>query len=162
MQQHIKVRVPFTAYGIKWDEVGNSEIVQILISYGKSTINSIQFVYAEKYGVRLSKVFGEPSGFNFKPVSFDYPSERLTSVSGKYSSEGCGYPRLTTLTLCTNKRNYGPFGTFEGRTSHDFNYEFGARGFGGFHGSVWNKSICCIGVYFKPVDKLNPVKDEVD
>ncbi|KAJ9548255.1 hypothetical protein OSB04_020798 [Centaurea solstitialis] len=143
MQQHIKLPVPFAAEGSIWDEGGNSEIVQILISYGASTINSIQFIYAESSGVRLSKVFGERIGFNFKVVSFDYLSEHLTSVSGKYKPESGGYYRLVSLTFCTNKRKYGPFGTFEGRTSYDFNYEFGARGFGGFHGSVLNRSIYC-------------------
>lgn len=40
--------------GSSWDEVGNNEVVQILISHQENIIFSIQFVYAEKGKVRHS------------------------------------------------------------------------------------------------------------
>ena len=53
------------------DERGNSEIVWILISHHISSIKSIQFVYAEKSGLRHSKVYGghNITAFNFNAVS---------------------------------------------------------------------------------------------
>ena len=94
---------------------------------------------------------------------FDYPSEYLTSVSGKYSESNLN-GTLTTITFGTNLRKYGPFGmivappmfSFQKSASFpkDFNYEFGATEFGGFHGRVCDNCICSIEIYVRIVDSL--------
>ncbi|KAJ9542738.1 hypothetical protein OSB04_029244 [Centaurea solstitialis] len=141
--------------GSPWDEGGNTEIVQILISYDKAKIKSIQFVYADKpTGVRLSPVYGEPTGSYFKSVLFDYPSEYLTSMSGVcYDNYVCN-GITASIAFGTNIRKYGPFGMSPRYCSSEFNYEFGARGFGGFHGTAKKSCLGSIGIYVKPIQKL--------
>ncbi|XP_023730329.1 jacalin-related lectin 3-like [Lactuca sativa] len=94
--------------GNNWEERGMSEIVQILISYESDRICSIQFAYVQNGGVRHSKKYGQDGRVGFDAVTFDYPSEYLTYVSGRYKD----HDRLTSIVFGTNKRKYGPFGVW--------------------------------------------------
>nr|KAJ0189768.1 hypothetical protein LSAT_V11C800414960 [Lactuca sativa] len=145
--------------GNNWEERGMSEIVQILISYESDRICSIQFAYVQNGGVRHSKKYGQDGRVGFdanlsllqeSKVTFDYPSEYLTYVSGRYKD----HDRLTSIVFGTNKRKYGPFGTSTS-TEGEFNYKFGTRSsFAGFYGTVYCGLVYAIGVYVKPIQSL--------
>nr|XP_043622580.1 jacalin-related lectin 2-like [Erigeron canadensis] len=161
--------------GTAWDEYGNSNVVQILISHQGNTIKSLQFVYAADNGcLRYSQTYGQPDGLNFNIVTFKHPSEYLTSVSGTYTLQRKTENNkikttagLTSLTFGTNKAKYGPFGGGGGTTSTTtcnctFNYDFGHRScFLGFHGALNKQSqVSAIGVYVKPTGSLDELKDD--
>lgn len=88
-------------------------------------------------------------------VSFDYPSEYITRVSGQYIAK---HPtsHLCSITFHTNKGTYGPYVPGEhkkGIDVRDFNYQMGGK-FCGFFGSYHKDSIESIGFYFDPREKL--------
>ncbi|KAL4592407.1 hypothetical protein LXL04_005400 [Taraxacum kok-saghyz] len=169
--------------GSRWDEIGMTEIAQILISHGKSAIYSIQFVYVADGKLFPSKIHGSPDGLKFDTVTFDYPSEYLVSISGDHSLEG-----LASITFGTNKRKYGPFGR---NTEDDCKSEFDAFGtkkrmfdqfgmsgshyekfaynfrpkssFGGFHGSLQThkSGVGSIGVYVRPLESLADIEKDI-
>nr|XP_043613528.1 inactive protein RESTRICTED TEV MOVEMENT 1-like [Erigeron canadensis] len=153
--------------GDAWDEGGKSGIVQILISHEEGKINSFQFAYVDQKGdVRHSEIHGQLNGWKFNIVTFDYPSEFLTSMSGLYDYQG-----LVTIAFGSNKRMYGPFGmtkktgdppefaALAPSTYDKFNYEFGPGAFfAGFHGSVLSSSVNAIGIYINPITSLAQVK----
>ncbi|CAI9298266.1 unnamed protein product [Lactuca saligna] len=137
--------------GNNWEERGMSEIVQILISYDSHRICSIQFAYVQNGGVMHSKKYGQDCRVGFDAVTFDYPSEYLTSLSGRYNDDG----QLTSIVFGTNKRKYGPFGQTSTSTKGEFNYKFGTRSsFAGFYGTVLYGLVYAIGVYVKPIQSL--------
>ncbi|KAJ9175227.1 hypothetical protein P3X46_013804 [Hevea brasiliensis] len=132
-----------------WDEKGHGEISQIFISHNEDCISCIQFHYAQNGSLVLSPPYGAPHSPNFYSVEFNYPSEFLVKVSGKYTINGV---RLITFT--TNKGTYGPYGNAEppfGTKLHEFNFDMGKRRqFGGFHGSFATQGLTSIGVYINP------------
>ena len=61
---------PVCIEGSIWDEGGNTEIVQILISHNYMSINSIQFVYAVDGNLLRSEIYGKVTDQNrFAAVS---------------------------------------------------------------------------------------------
>ncbi|XP_019055045.1 PREDICTED: inactive protein RESTRICTED TEV MOVEMENT 1-like isoform X2 [Nelumbo nucifera] len=94
--------------GKQWeDRDGIDRIAQIFISYGESTIKSLQFNYLKNGNLHLSERYGGSGGVNFKTIDFDLESsEYITWVSGRHHR--CY--GLVSLTIGTNKSKYGPFG----------------------------------------------------
>lgn len=68
MEQILKLG-PKKMKGITWDDGGKSKLMQILISYGKNTVYSIQFVYAVNGKTLPSEIHGKPCGSKFDIVS---------------------------------------------------------------------------------------------
>ncbi|XP_042751615.1 inactive protein RESTRICTED TEV MOVEMENT 1 isoform X1 [Lactuca sativa] len=157
MEQILKLG-PKKMKGITWDDGGKSKLMQILISYGKNTVYSIQFVYAVNGVMRPSAIHGKPYGSKFDIVMFDeQKGEYLTCVSGQY-----GKKKLGSITFGTNKSTYGPYGSTLKSSDPQFVYKFiPALSFGGFHGSVYKSCLCSIGVYVRPLG-LNVEPDKGD
>ncbi|KAL7595301.1 inactive protein RESTRICTED TEV MOVEMENT 1-like [Lactuca sativa] len=144
--------------GTTWDEGGKTKIMQILISYGKHTVYSIQFVYAVNGKTLPSEIHGKPCGSKFDIVTFDDPEEYLTFLSGQY-----GIKKLNSITFGTNKTRYGPFGSTLKSSDPQFVYKFiPAFSFGGFHGSVYKTCLCSIGVYVRPLGLIAEPEIEMD
>lgn len=83
-------------------------------------------------------------------ITFDYPAEYITRVSGKYYQTPT---RLVSVTFHTNKKMYGPFVSntpIINNITTDFNYEIGGT-FYGFFGTYTSKEIESIGFYMKPI-----------
>ncbi|KAL4592408.1 hypothetical protein LXL04_005401 [Taraxacum kok-saghyz] len=144
--------------GSIWDEGGNTDIVQILISHEHQSVNAIQFVYVVDGKLLRSEIHGRViSDRGFAAVGFDYPSEYLVSVSGRHSDYNGD---LASITFGTNKRTYGPFGSIRDPFNADlysFAYYFSPKtSFGGFHGCVSGSSSSnlSIGVYIRRVRSL--------
>ncbi|CAI9765815.1 unnamed protein product [Fraxinus pennsylvanica] len=143
-------------YGNMWDEKGRTEIVQIFVSHD-TKIHSLQFLYANDDGeLVLSDKHGRSTaGDNFNVESLNYPSEYITSVSGKYDN----ISGIKSITFGTNLGTHGPFG----ETSEDdkgFMLHLGSkRQFGGFHGTAdsWLRSI---GIYVKLISTLASLKEK--
>ncbi|KAI3792226.1 hypothetical protein L2E82_06100 [Cichorium intybus] len=150
---------PNQTKGSIWDDGGKTKIVQILISYGRQTVYSIQFVSAVNGKMLPSEVHGKPSGRKFDIVTIDDPEEYLTSVSGQH-----GINKLVSVTFGTNKRKYGPFGSvIKGSSLPPFVYNFSPKSsFGGFHGSVYKSCLCSIGVYVRPLGSIAETETEID
>ncbi|KAK9074964.1 hypothetical protein SSX86_003283 [Deinandra increscens subsp. villosa] len=138
---------PKITRGEIWDLKGHSKIVEILITHQRYSIKSIRFSYRDANNrVVHSPTYGDPCGLNFNIVEFNTDGEDLTSVSGKYL-----FGELASIVFGTNKRKFGPFGSTDSSSGYqDFNYEFKAGRFGGFHGSVSDGCVNAIGVYVKP------------
>lgn len=95
------------------------------------------------------------SRFSYKnlQVTFNYPSEFLTSVGGEFNDNG-----LASLSFTTNKRKFGPFGGTSSTNGSltepvykKFNYNFGHREcFLGFHGTVKDSRVYAIGIHVYP------------
>ena len=97
-------------------------------------------------------------------VTFDYPSEYITRVSGKYENI-YSTKYLRSITFDTNRGRYGPFEAAPAKDSledTEFRYEVGRSKFGGFFGAFTSTGINSIGIYVKPLEKLviTPVKEE--
>ncbi|GLT98994.1 hypothetical protein SLE2022_164650 [Rubroshorea leprosula] len=134
-----------------WDEKGNSELYEIYISHG-DCIQSIQFQYVVEGTLVLSEMHGICNGPKFNLIRFNYPSEFLTGISGDCLAN----QKLSSLTITTNKRSYGPFGRFT--NAHQFDFQFGnSRQFGGFYGycdKTRNNYVAALGVYLKLSNKM--------
>ncbi|KAJ9175230.1 hypothetical protein P3X46_013807 [Hevea brasiliensis] len=134
-----------------WDEKGHSEISQIFISLDRDYFSCIQFQYFENGSLVLSPPYGAYDGHGptLYTVQFNYPSEFLTRVSGKYT-----YDHLRSITFTTNKGTYGPYGGNNARHGlelFEFNFNMGEnKQFGGFHGLYHSRALRSIGVYINP------------
>ncbi|KAL6525025.1 hypothetical protein OROMI_030618 [Orobanche minor] len=168
----LKVVSDYRQSGISWDHNGKSKISQIFIARSEYRIDSIQFAYVEQDGsVVLSERIGKVEGFeNLKTITFNYPSEYITSVSGCYETYYHGMRYLSSITFHTNKGKYGPYMPFnEGGDPdcdygpfladpeeystqvNEFDYEVGGE-FYGFFGTYWRYGgIETIGFYMKPL-----------
>ena len=85
-------------------------------------------------------------------ITFDYPSEYITRVSGKYELPNI----LVSITFHTNEGTYGPFtpkNPLYNLELTDFNYEVGGK-FYGFFGTYNDYFIETIGFYMKPHQML--------
>ncbi|KAL6525023.1 hypothetical protein OROMI_030616 [Orobanche minor] len=156
----LKVVPNYRQSGTSWDHNGKSKISQIFIACSKYRIDSIQFAYVEQDGnVVLSERIGKIKGFeNLKTITFDYPSEYITRVSGSYETYYHGKRYLSSITFDTNERKYGPYKPFLSdsgvyNTVYEFDYEVGGE-FYGFFGTDWRDDgggIETIGFYMKPL-----------
>ncbi|TMW87567.1 hypothetical protein EJD97_019781 [Solanum chilense] len=143
----IKVGPVGNDYGSIWEENGGGDVAGIFVSYGKNSIQSLQFLFYEDGNFVQSNKHGRHYCANFSAVVFNYPSEYLTSISGSYVN-GVG---LESIEFATNKGSYGPFGQTTTYAKH-FNFKLGNSNlFGGFHGTVNNSGVESIGIYLKPL-----------
>lgn len=109
-------------------------IRQIILVHGR-VIDSINIEY-DKDGRSVWSKHGGIGGTKTDKIQLDYPRESLTSISGYY--DNC----LTSLTLESNYKKYGPYGVQRGTY-----FSFPTEGkIVSFHGrSGWY--LDCIGVY---------------
>ncbi|KAK1390380.1 hypothetical protein POM88_018558 [Heracleum sosnowskyi] len=153
----MKVGPTFSTRGTPWDNQGKAEITQIFISCSQTYINYMYFAYIENGRYVLSDKFGGGQGSaSIKTVTFDYPSEYITQISGKYRTPNAMRTFLSSITFYTNKGTYGPYAPsssyFSGCES-EFNYEIGGK-FCGFFGTHTGDSIESIGFYMKPLQMM--------
>ncbi|XVF36041.1 hypothetical protein REPUB_Repub19eG0024300 [Reevesia pubescens] len=138
--------------GSCWDDGVYSTVRQLVIAHGAG-IDSIQIEYDNKGNSLWSRKHGGGGGSKTDKVKLDYPDEFLTSVHGYYGSlNERGQILVRSLTFQSNRNTYGPYGIEQG-TSFSM-----TRGkIVGFHGRCgWY--LDAIGVYSKPIIKLNPSK----
>ncbi|XP_060178955.1 inactive protein RESTRICTED TEV MOVEMENT 1-like [Lycium barbarum] len=137
--------------GSFWDEKGRGELAQFFVAYNGIGVSSLQFLFYENSTLVLSDKHGSDNCNKFNAIVLDYPSEFLTSISGQFGLT-YGYSYLKTISFCTNKGSYGPFGSTATDGSDFFNFEIGNyRSFCGFHGTGHGHGIGSIGVYVKPI-----------
>lgn len=86
-------------------------------------------------------------------IKLEYPEEFLTSIHGLYGSlKGWGPILIKSLTLISNKRTYGTYGTEEGTY---FSLPMIGGKIVGFHGNGgWY--LDAIGIHLEPIHKQNP------
>lgn len=139
-------------YGTRWDEKGRDEVCQIFVSYNHDTIYSLQFLFYENGKLVMSNKHGIDKCERFCPVTFDYPTEFLTSISGSFRTS-YGDSILSSISFKTNKGSYGPFGTTPSAdVKRKFTFQIGNYpSLGGFHGSKTSHGIESFGVYMKPI-----------
>ncbi|XP_052487057.1 pentatricopeptide repeat-containing protein At1g19720 isoform X2 [Gossypium raimondii] len=138
--------------GTSWDDGVYCTIRQLVIAHG-SGIDSVQIEYDTKGNSLWSRKHGGNGGSKTDKVKLDFPDEFLTSIHGYYGSLNQRGPIIVrSLTFHSNRKAYGPFGIEQG-TSFSMNKGkiVGFRGRSGWY-------LDAIGVYSKPVLKLNPSK----
>ncbi|XP_021862553.1 inactive protein RESTRICTED TEV MOVEMENT 1-like [Spinacia oleracea] len=157
-----------------WDE--QRKITQIFISYGKYSVTSLQFQYKEGGKLALSPVYGNSKHDSpkFSTITLKDYTEYITGLTGYCTGRlgfGFGlcndeeeYTWISSFTIETNKRKYGPFGHpgQKSRSGDDtFEFQIGpGNQFGGFYGSFGcvpvqsgidhEVALTSIGVYLKP------------
>ncbi|KAL7618750.1 hypothetical protein Lser_V15G00701 [Lactuca serriola] len=111
---------PWGAAGGKpWDDGVFSHVKQIRVYLGESlkVIYGIQFEYIKRDGNSiLSQMHGGTCGDKTKLVDLDGEKEYLTGISGFYGPvvEFNGLEGITSITIHTNKKMYGPYGQESG------------------------------------------------
>ncbi|XP_059311315.1 jacalin-related lectin 2-like [Lycium ferocissimum] len=137
--------------GTLWKEKGRGELAQFFVAYNGIRVSSLQFLFYENSTLVLSDKHGSDNCKKFNAIVLDYPSEFLTSISGQFGEKD-GISYLKTISFCTNKGSYGPFGSTATDGSDFFNFEIGNyRSFCGFRGTAHGYGIGSIGVYVKPI-----------
>ncbi|XP_059652242.1 jacalin-related lectin 3-like [Cornus florida] len=150
-KKHVTVG-PFGGQGGKpWDDEIYTGIRQLIIRSG-IVINSIQIEYDQNGQSKLSKKHGGKGGGE-KTVKFDYRSEYLLSIWGYYSSD-CALTCVQSLTIESNQRIYGPFGTEKGKY---FKFPLTSGKIVGFHGRS-HHYLDCFGAYLEPSSDPNQSK----
>ncbi|MCL7037424.1 hypothetical protein MKW94_003906 [Papaver nudicaule] len=139
--------------GDPWDDGFHTTVKQIVIIHGAG-IDSIKFEYHDSTtGTSVwSQKHGGSGGFKTtKLITLDFPGEYLKSISGQYGSIHDWSPVfIRSLTLESNRKKYGPFGSQQG-TPFSFPATNTPSKIIGFHGhSSWY--LTAIGVYLKPVE----------
>uniref|UniRef100_A0A5B6YS50 Jacalin-type lectin domain-containing protein n=1 Tax=Davidia involucrata TaxID=16924 RepID=A0A5B6YS50_DAVIN len=132
--------------GCQWDD-GIYTTIRQLIIYSSSVIENIQIEYDEKGRSDWSKKHGESESGMINTVKLDYPGEYLRSITGHYSTKNQDII-VFSLTIESNRRTYGPFGTEEG-DCFKFPPTTGNKIIG-FHGSS-GYYLNSIGAYFQPI-----------
>ncbi|KAH0640346.1 hypothetical protein KY285_036932 [Solanum tuberosum] len=136
--------------GTLWYETGRTEVAQIFVSYNYDTVFSLQFLFYENGKFVMSNKHGTNECETFCAVTFDYPTEFLTSISGSFR-KAYGYSILSSISFGTNMGSYGPFGT-PTTDANKFTFKMGNYpSFGGFHGSKHHHGVESFGVYMKPI-----------
>ncbi|XP_055813597.1 inactive protein RESTRICTED TEV MOVEMENT 1-like [Solanum dulcamara] len=137
-------------YATRWDEKGRDEVAQIFVSYTYDTVYSLQFLFYENDKLVMSNKHGNNKCEVFCAVTFDYPTEFLTSISGSFRKSH-GSTILNSISFGTNKGSYGPFGT-PSDNANKFTFQIGNYpSFGGFYGSKSSCGIDSLGIYMKPI-----------
>ncbi|CAH2036786.1 unnamed protein product [Thlaspi arvense] len=133
--------------GHAWDDGMFTAVRQIIVAHG-SGIDSIQVEYDKNGSSVWSEKRGGKGGTKFDKVKLDYPHEYLTSVNGTYGSfDVWGNLCVRSLTFESNRKKYGPFGTFFSLPKSDSKII-------GFHGKAgWY--LDAIGVHLQPIPKEN-------
>ncbi|KAM7461365.1 hypothetical protein LguiA_029486 [Lonicera macranthoides] len=142
----VKTTGPFGGKGGKtWDDGAHTTIRKLII-YSGPLIHSIQIEYDENGQSKYSEMHGRKKG-NMNTVELDYPYEFLVSVSG-YVHYYCSLLVFRSLTLQSNKRTYGPFGTEVGE-----HFKFPSRSGNkivGFFGRS-GRYLDSLAIYFQPI-----------
>ncbi|KAM7505699.1 hypothetical protein LguiB_004603 [Lonicera macranthoides] len=141
--------------GDSWDD-GVHTAVRKLIIFSSEVIESIQIEYDENGKSKWSNTYGRKEG-KINTVVLDYPSEFLVSVSG-YIAEYHTLVVINSLTLESNKRTYGPFGTQRGEC-FKFPPTTGNKIIG-FHGSA-GYHLDSIGAHFEPAIPCKPAEPPI-
>ncbi|XWS14527.1 hypothetical protein CRYUN_Cryun35bG0017500 [Craigia yunnanensis] len=138
--------------GSCWDDGAYSTVRQLVIAHGAG-IDSIQIEYDNKGNSIWSRKHGGDRGSKTDKIKLDYPDEFLTSIHGYHGSLNERGPILVrSLTFHSNRKAYGPYGIEQGT-----NFSMTRGKIVGFHGRCgWY--LDAIGVYSKPILKLNPSK----
>ncbi|XP_059652217.1 mannose/glucose-specific lectin-like [Cornus florida] len=152
-KKHVTIG-PFGGQGGKpWDDGIYTGIRQLII-HSDVVIDSIQIEYDQNGQSKLSEKHGGEGGGG-KTVKLDYPSEYLLSIWGYYSSD-CALTCVQSLTIESNKRIYGPFGTEKGKY---FKFPLTRGKIIGFHGRSSNY-LDCFGAYSEPIsDPIRSISD---
>ncbi|XP_043709001.1 jacalin-related lectin 3-like, partial [Telopea speciosissima] len=141
--------------GARWDDGVYNSVRQMVITHG-AAIDSIQIEYDEKGCSIWSDRHGGTGGWRTDKIKLDFPQEYLVSITGYY---GCltqwGPIIIRSLSLESNRKKYGPFGTQEG-TQFSFSITSG-KIIAGFYGRS-SSYLDSIGVYLKPLHQQNPSK----
>ncbi|KAA8544820.1 hypothetical protein F0562_019589 [Nyssa sinensis] len=131
--------------GDSWND-GIYTTVRQLVIYSGPVIDSIQIEYDENGQSKWSEKHGENDGGVRNMVKLEYPDEFLISISG-YSTTESSNAVVQSLTIQSNRQQYGPFGKEEGKyfsTSPTSGMIIGFHGRSGLY-------LDSIGAYFKPI-----------
>ncbi|XP_059627487.1 mannose/glucose-specific lectin-like [Cornus florida] len=136
---------PFgTTSGKQWEDKIYSTIREIIIHSGW-LIDSIQVVYDIEGRALLGEKHGTDGGQETK-VKLNYPTEYLVSISGYCGYFKNSYLVVKSITVQSNIKQYGPYGTEEGSR---FITPLTAGKIVGFFGRVGER-MDNIGVHIKP------------
>ncbi|CAH1442812.1 unnamed protein product [Lactuca virosa] len=107
------------ARGKPWDDGVFSHVKQVRVYLGESlkVIYGIQFEYVKRDGNSiLSQMHGGTCGDKTELVDLDGEKEYLSGISGFYGPvvEFNGLEGITSITIHTNKKMYGPYGQESG------------------------------------------------
>ncbi|XP_059666850.1 mannose/glucose-specific lectin-like [Cornus florida] len=135
--------------GVEWDDDKYSGVKQLII-YAGSLIDSIQFEYDNNGNSKWSEKHGKSEGGTKHTVKLDYPDEYLVSIRGHYRDAYKNVVVVSSLTIQSNKKTYGPFGVEQGNT---FESPQIAGKIVGFHGRSgdWLDSIGAHFQLFEPI-----------
>ncbi|KAF2286142.1 hypothetical protein GH714_010901 [Hevea brasiliensis] len=134
--------------GQHWDDGIHTTIRQLIIGAG-SIVDSLHVEY-DKHGRSLwSQKRGSSNGGSKYMVKLDYPGEYLVSISGYYGSF-TNNKYICSLTIQSNRRTYGPFGTMRGIP---FSTPSLHGKIIGFHGSAYGY-LTSIGVHVKAISPV--------
>ncbi|KAM7500413.1 hypothetical protein LguiA_024827 [Lonicera macranthoides] len=103
---------PLGRQGLSSYDDGVHTTVRQLIITSSEVIESIQIEYDDLGKSKWSSIHGRKQG-TINKVELEYPGEYLLSVSG-YAGKYYDLEVIKSLTVETNRRTYGPFGTPEG------------------------------------------------
>ncbi|OWM64083.1 hypothetical protein CDL15_Pgr011538 [Punica granatum] len=95
----------------QWDDGKHTGIRQINLRIG-CVLDSIKFIYGDNENVAEGSYHGGDGGIP-REIKFDYPDEYLKSISGHIGQLG-SHVCVRSLTLGTNRRKIGPFGSEDG------------------------------------------------
>ncbi|XP_018732322.1 jacalin-related lectin 4 isoform X2 [Eucalyptus grandis] len=136
-----------------WDDGKYTDVRKIVVGFD-SVVKSISTLY-DKYGHPVGPLsHGTNEGGKTYEIKLDYPHEYLTSASG-HTENASGVVILKSLTIHTNVKSYGPFGTAEGRY---FSFPYTGGKIVGFHGSCDGPRLESIGAFYEPIPHTYPVK----
>ncbi|KAJ6399523.1 hypothetical protein OIU77_020142 [Salix suchowensis] len=100
--------------GIMFDDGAYTGVREVRLT-SQGAIVSIQICYDLNGKATWGRKNGGSGGTRLDKISFDYPSEILTHITGFYGSTILRGPAVVkSLTFYTNKRKYGPFGEEQG------------------------------------------------
>ncbi|KAA8537086.1 hypothetical protein F0562_029564 [Nyssa sinensis] len=131
--------------GAAWDDGIHSTVRQLII-YKGSVVDSIQIEYDDNGQSKWSPKHGESDAGERNVVKLEYPDEFLISISGYCTDDDSHRTVVRSLTIQSNRNQYGPFGTEDGKY---FSTQSNSGKITGLHGRC---GLCLdsIGAYFNP------------
>ncbi|KAF8019853.1 hypothetical protein BT93_G0518 [Corymbia citriodora subsp. variegata] len=137
-----------------WDNGKYTDVRQIVIGFNLA-ITSISILYDEHGHPVGPFTHGTSAGAKTYTIKLDHASEYLTSISG-YTEEVSGLTILQSLTIHTNKMDYGPIGTDD--KGRHFSFPHISGKIVGFHGSCNGPCLESIGAFYQPIPHIYPFK----
>ncbi|XP_060200964.1 inactive protein RESTRICTED TEV MOVEMENT 1-like isoform X2 [Lycium barbarum] len=152
--------------GTTWDDVDLGDVAMIFISYGRTAVSNLQFLYVKDGKFSLSGRHGDLIE-HLEIIKLDYPYEYLIGVNGRHSLGIGADIILKSITFVTNKKSYGPFpkmkSTYMATEDTEFNINVLDHGWlNGFHGTTRGGQLESFGVYIKPMPIITPPKKDID